>query len=121
MTLQVLTVDDSPTVREMIGDTLSAAGYNVLKAEDGEQGLRVLGSNPVDLIITDINMMVMGGFDFIREVRSDDSYDGTPILVMTTEISEDFKQLGRELGATGWIAKPFDPDKLIKVIQQVTH
>ena len=110
--MRILHVDDSATMREMIETTLSSAGFNVAQAENGEQGLRYLRSNQVDLIITDLNMPVMGGFAFIEKLREDAANLATPILVMTTEISKEVKQLGRSVGATGWITKPFDPDRV---------
>ena len=121
MTMRILHVDDSLTMREMIEATLSSAGYDVVQAENGEQGLRYLKSNDVDLIITDLNMPVMGGFVFIEKLREDVSNLATPILIMTTEISKEIKQLGRSVGATGWITKPFNPDKLLSAIHRVVQ
>ncbi len=120
MTLKLLAVDDSPTIRRMLSDTMREAGFEVIEAENGREGLDKLTDHSVDLIITDINMMVMGGLDFIENVRKDMSNVGTPILVMTTEDTEEMREVGREVGATGWIAKPFDPDELVKVARRLT-
>lgn len=116
----VLTVDDSRTIRNMLLMTLSGAGYDTLQAEDGVHGLEVLGGSEPDVIITDINMPRMDGFGFIENVRSSEQHRGIPILVLTTESDAEKKDRARQAGATGWIVKPFDPDKLLNAIQRVT-
>lgn len=116
----VLTVDDSRTIRNMLLMTLSGAGYDTLQAEDGVHGLEVLGGSEPDVIITDINMPRMDGFGFIENVRSSAQHRGIPILVLTTESDAEKKDRARQVGATGWIVKPFDPDKLLNAIQRVT-
>jgi two-component system, chemotaxis family, chemotaxis protein CheY len=121
MPKNILTVDDSKTIRDMLKFTLAGAGLDVVQAEDGVDGLRVLGEvSGVDVIITDINMPNMDGFEFIENVRRDPSYKATPILVLTTESSTDKKTRARAAGATGWIVKPFDPQKLLDVIRKVS-
>ncbi len=119
--MRVLTVDDSRTILAMLHHTLSNAGYEVLQAEDGQQGLEVLDRERVDVVITDINMPVMDGIEFIKQVRRSGRYNSLPILILTTETSQDKREQGRAAGGTGWIVKPFDPDKLISVIQRVVH
>jgi two-component system, chemotaxis family, chemotaxis protein CheY len=117
----VLTVDDSKTIRDMLKFTLAGAGFQVQQAEDGVDGLRTLkAAGAVDVIITDINMPNMDGFEFIENVRRDAAYKSTPILVLTTESGADKKTRAREAGATGWIVKPFDPQKLLDVIRKVS-
>ena len=119
MSMTVLTVDDSRTMRDMLKLALSEAGYNVIQAEDGIHGLEVLlGSSP-DVIITDINMPRMDGFGFIEGVRRDDTYRAVPILVLTTESDAETKSRARAAGATGWIVKPFDRAKLVDAIRRV--
>lgn len=121
MSKRVLTVDDSKTMLDMLAFTLKGAGYEVLQAENGQEGLDVLArEGHVDVIISDINMPVMGGITFIKNVRQNASYNATPILILTTESSAAKKQEGREAGATGWIVKPFDPQKLLAVVQKVS-
>lgn len=115
----VLTVDDSRTMREMVAFTLKGAGYNVVEAGDGQQGLTAAGANKVDLVIADLNMPVMDGLTLIRKLRALPQYRTTPILMLTTESDDKKKQEGRSAGATGWIVKPFDPAKLISVVQKV--
>lgn len=121
MPKKILTVDDSKTIRDMLKFALAGAGLQVMQAEDGADGLRVLkGATGIDVIITDINMPNMDGFEFIENVRRDPTHKATPILVLTTESSSDKKTRAREAGATGWIVKPFDPQKLLDVIRKVS-
>jgi len=120
MTKTVLTVDDSRTMRDMLLLALEGAGYRVIQAEDGVQGLEVLAaSGGADVVITDINMPRLDGFGFIKGVRSNPAYDATPVLVLTTESDADKKARAREAGATGWIVKPFDPAKLVDAVRRV--
>lgn len=120
MSIQVLAVDDSRTMRDMVRLALIGAGIDTEVAEDGVHGLEVLEDmTPPDAIITDINMPRMDGFQFIDAVRSRDDFRGIPILVLTTESATEMKLRAREAGATGWIVKPFDPDKLVKAVRMV--
>ncbi|GHA25680.1 response regulator [Devosia pacifica] len=119
--LRVLTVDDSRTILAMLNHTLSSAGFEVLQASDGREGLDVLTREAVDVVITDINMPVMDGIEFIRQVRGTGSFNSLPILILTTETSQDKREQGKAAGGTGWIVKPFDPQKLISVINRVVH
>ena len=105
----------------MLHHTLTNAGFEVLQAENGQAGLDVLLSEDVDVVITDINMPVMDGIEFIRNVRSTGKHQSLPILILTTETSQDKRDQGRAAGGTGWIVKPFDPEKLISVINKVVH
>jgi two-component system chemotaxis response regulator CheY len=117
----ILTVDDSRTMRDMLAMALADAGFNVVQAVDGEDGLAVLDANSadVDVIITDINMPKLDGFGFIEGVRKDQRHRATPILVLTTESDSSKKDRARQAGATGWIVKPFNPVKLIDAIRRV--
>ena len=117
--MKILTVDDSRTMRDMLRMALVKAGFNVVEAVDGEHGLEVLNANGADVIITDINMPKMDGFGFIEAVREDAAYRATPILVLTTESDPAKKDRARRAGATGWIVKPFHPDKLVEAIRRV--
>jgi two-component system chemotaxis response regulator CheY len=116
----ILTVDDSATIRELLLSELSGLGYRVTQAEDGINGLEMLALEPPDLIITDITMPRMDGIRFIQNVRGDERYKATPILVLTTESDPDIKDRAKRAGATGWIVKPFDPRKLAEAIRKVT-
>ena len=119
MTRTILTVDDSRTMRDMLRMALVGAGFNVVEAVDGEHGLEVLSAHRPDVIITDINMPNLDGFGFIEGVRRDARHGATPILVLTTESDPDKKQRARQAGATGWIVKPFDPEKLVEAVRRV--
>nr|WP_196242296.1 response regulator [Azospirillum oleiclasticum] len=116
---KVLTVDDSRTMREMVAFTLKSAGYDVLEASDGQQALGLIGTNQVDLVIADLNMPVMDGLTLIRRLRAMPAHRSLPILMLTTEADDRKKQEGRTAGATGWIVKPFNPEKLVSVVQKV--
>jgi two-component system chemotaxis response regulator CheY len=119
MSKTILTVDDSRTMRDMLRLALVDAGFNVVQAEDGVHGLEVLAGETPDVIVTDINMPRMDGYGFIEGVRSDARCRTIPILVLTTESSPEKKMRARDAGATGWIVKPFNPEKLVEAIRRV--
>jgi two-component system chemotaxis response regulator CheY len=124
MGLYVLAVDDSRTIREMLRLTLDGAGHTTLVAEDGEDGLAVLCEHisthgAPDAVITDINMPRLNGIEFIKGVRARAETRLTPILVLSTESEDHLKTQARDAGATGWIVKPFDPDKLLRAVDMV--
>jgi two-component system, chemotaxis family, chemotaxis protein CheY len=119
MSLTILAVDDSKTMRDLLRAALAPQGFEVCLAGDGEEGLEMLGSVRPHVIITDINMPKLDGFGFIEGVRDRDDLRGTPILVLTTESAPELKQRARDAGATGWIVKPFDRDKLIAAVRRV--
>jgi two-component system chemotaxis response regulator CheY len=119
MTKRILTIDDSKTIRDMLMFTLSDAGFDVLQAVDGQHGLDVLGDKRVDVVITDINMPKMDGYEVIRNLRRNPVHKTTPILVLTTESDSEKKGMARDAGATGWMVKPFDPERLIATIRKV--
>ncbi|QQR69555.1 MAG: response regulator [Alphaproteobacteria bacterium] len=120
MSKKVLAVDDSQTMREMVAFALRQAGYDVLLAEDGQKALGVLGSSPVDCVITDLNMPQMDGIGLIQALRAHPTHRGTPILMLTTESDDQKKQAGKAAGATGWLVKPFNPEKLLDVVRRVS-
>ncbi|TGK02601.1 response regulator [Leptospira langatensis] len=115
--LRILAVDDSATMRSLVQQTLGMGGYDVVLASDGQEGIEKFGLAPFDLVITDINMPVMDGIAFIREVRKKNS--DIPILTLTTESEDNMKQKGAEAGANGWIVKPFRPAQFLDIIKQV--
>ena len=119
MTKTVLTVDDSRTMRDMLLMALEDAGYTVIQAVDGVDGLETLAAKGADVVITDINMPRMDGFGFIEGMRADPAFSAVPVLVLTTESDAAKKQRAREAGATGWIVKPFDPVKLVDAVRRV--
>ena len=119
MSISVLAVDDSRTMRDMINLALTSEGFEVHLADDGEHGLEVLDDLDPDVIITDINMPRLDGFGFINAIRLRDDARTIPILVLTTESSADLKANARDAGATGWIVKPFAQDKLVRALRMV--
>lgn len=116
---QVLIVDDSRSIRELLTSVLAGAGYTVTSANDGQEGLDTAQNADFDLVITDINMPQMNGFELLKSLRQLPEYAFKPILILTTEFSQEMKMRGKEAGATGWMVKPFDPDKLIDIIKRI--
>jgi two-component system chemotaxis response regulator CheY len=119
MAKTVLTVDDSASIRQMVAFTLKGAGYTVIEAADGEQGLDKAKGTPVNLVLTDQNMPKMDGITLIKTLRGLPQYKSVPILMLTTESSDAMKSQGKAAGATGWLVKPFDPQKLLDVVKKV--
>lgn len=120
MAKRILTVDDSRTIREMVAFTLRKAGYEVSEAEDGLKAIMALKAAPVDVIITDLNMPIMDGVKLIQTLRADPKFRSVPILMLTTESDSSKKAEGKAAGATGWLVKPFDPEKLIDTVKRVS-
>ncbi len=119
MTKTIMTVDDSASVRQMVCFTLKRAGYDVVEAADGRDALAKSNLNPVNMVITDLNMPNVGGIELIRELRKMPSYRFVPIVMLTTESQDSKKREGKEAGATGWIVKPFNPEQLLAVVKKV--
>lgn len=119
MAKRILAVDDSRTMRDMVSFTLKGAGYEVIEAEDGQAAIASLNGVKIDAVITDLNMPNMNGFELIRALRQNPEYKFVPILMLTTEGDDSKKMEGKQAGATGWIVKPFNPQKLIDVMQRV--
>ncbi|MCX7274416.1 MAG: response regulator [Burkholderiales bacterium] len=115
----ILAVDDSSSLRQMVAFTLKSSGFDVIEAVDGQDALDKLKGRAVDLVLTDQNMPRMDGLTLVRHLRTLPHFKSTPILILTTESSDEMKQAGRAAGATGWMVKPFDPRKLIEVIRKV--
>ncbi len=115
----ILSVDDSASIRQMVSFTLKGAGYDITETADGKEGLAKAQAGNYDLILTDQNMPHMDGLTLIKNLRSMPNYKSTPILMLTTEASDDMKAQGRAAGATGWLVKPFDPQKLLDVVKKV--
>ncbi len=115
----VLVVDDSKSMRQMVTFALSSAGHDITQAENGQEALDIAKDNQFKLVITDVNMPVMDGITLIRKLRELSSYKFTPLLTLTTESSDEKKAEGKAAGATGWIVKPFNPDKLLNIVARV--
>jgi two-component system chemotaxis response regulator CheY len=119
MAKKIMTVDDSPTIRQMLSVALKGAGYDVVEAENGKDALQKLETEPVNMLITDLNMPQMNGIDLVRSVRQSLGLRFLPIIMLTTESQESKRQEGKAAGASGWIVKPFKPEQLLKVVQMV--
>lgn len=115
----ILTVDDSPSMRQMVALTLAPRGHQIIEACDGRDALTKIAAQPVHLIITDLNMPNMNGIEFIQQARTLPQTKFVPILMLTTESQPEKKQEGRAAGATGWIVKPFTRDQLNAVVDKV--
>lgn len=115
----ILTVDDSASLRQMLGVVLRGGGYDVVEAVDGMDALSKLTGQDLNLVLTDINMPKMDGLEFTRQLRAMPQYKFIPIVLLTTESQADKKLQGKAAGATAWIIKPFDPDQLLAVVKKV--
>jgi two-component system chemotaxis response regulator CheY len=119
MAKKILAVDDSKSMRQMVAMTLKSAGFDVTEGEDGVDGLNKAKAGHFDLVLTDINMPNMNGIELTRSLRALPAYKGTPIICLTTESSDEMKAKGKQAGATGWIVKPFSPEKLLATLERV--
>jgi len=116
----ILIADDSKSIRMMVSFTLKAAGYDVTECEDGLEALKQAQSSSFELVISDVNMPNMGGFELTSELRALTNFKATPIILLTTESSRDKKKEGVLAGASGWIVKPFNPETLLKTVKKFT-
>jgi len=119
MAKTILSVDDSASIRQMVKLTLTGAGYDVVQANDGAEGLAKAKGAKFDMVMTDLNMPVMNGLALIKELRKLATYQGVPILFLTTESDPKLKGEAKAAGATGWITKPFQQDQLIAAVKRV--
>ena len=119
MSKTILAVDDSNSIRVLIDITLSNAGYKVIIAADGDKAIEHLNGQHIDLIITDLNMPNLDGISLIKQVRTHENYSKVPILLLSTESQAVKKEEAKAAGATGWLVKPFEHDKLLAVVKKV--
>jgi len=117
--ITILTVDDSRSLRQILGHILKSAGYAVVEAEDGVAGLELAQQQVFDVVLTDQNMPGMDGLMLIENLRTLPEYQSTPILMLTSVTDTDMKQRGRAAGATGWMIKPINPERLLLVLDGV--
>jgi two-component system chemotaxis response regulator CheY len=118
MAKKVLIVDDSASMRQLVSFTLKDAGFDVIAAVDGKDAMAKVNGSHIDMVVTDLNMPNMDGIALIRELRGNPSFKFTPIVMLTTESQDAKKQEGKAAGATGWIVKPFQPEKLLEVVKK---
>jgi len=119
MSKTIAIIDDSESIRELVGLTLENAGYKVEMGLDGRDALRLFDNREVHLVITDLNMPHLDGIALIKEIRKMEAYSSVPILILTTESQAAKKEEAKAAGATGWIVKPFVAEKLLAVVQKV--
>jgi two-component system, chemotaxis family, chemotaxis protein CheY len=117
----ILAVDDSASMRKIVSFTLKCAGYEVVEAVDGEDAFDKANARPFDLVLTDQNMPKLDGIGLTRRLREHPEFMAIPILILTTESSDQMKQAGRAAGANGWLVKPFDPNRLVEVVRKVLN
>ena len=119
MAKTILIVDDSISLRQVVSMTLKGAGYDVIEACDGKDALNKLTGQKVHLIISDVNMPVMDGITFVREVKKHANYKFTPVIMLTTEATEEKKRMGQEAGAKAWVVKPFQPQQMLSAVSKL--
>jgi two-component system chemotaxis response regulator CheY len=119
MAKTILIVDDSASLRQVVGIALRGAGYVVIEAVDGKDGLNKLQGQKIHLIISDVNMPVMDGICFLKEVKKNPAYRFTPVIMLTTESSQDMKSRGQEAGAKAWMVKPFKPEQMLNAVSKL--
>ncbi|MFQ2822680.1 MULTISPECIES: response regulator [Aeromonas] len=115
----ILIVDDSATIRQVVGMTLKGAGYEVMEASDGKDALKKLDGKKINLIISDVNMPNMDGITFVKEAKKLASYKFTPIIMLTTESQDSKKQEGQAAGAKAWVVKPFQPEQMLAAVAKL--
>jgi two-component system chemotaxis response regulator CheY len=115
----IMVVDDSASLRQVVGIALKGAGYEVLEGRDGADALSKLTGQKVHLVVCDVNMPNMDGFTFLRELKKLPAYRFTPVIMLTTETHDDKKQEGRDAGAKAWVTKPFKPEVLLNAVQKL--
>jgi len=119
MAKTIMIVDDSASMRRVVGIALKGAGYDVLEGVDGKDALGKLKGQKVHLIISDVNMPVMDGITFLKNVKQMPAYKFTPVIMLTTESEESKKREGQAAGARAWVVKPFQPEQLIGAVQRL--
>lgn len=120
MSKSILVVDDSASVRQVVGMALRGVGHEVVEAVDGKDALSKLNGRKFHLIVCDVNMPNMDGISFLKEVKQLPAYKFTPILMLTTESGADKKQEGKAAGAKAWLVKPFKPEVLLNAVTKLT-
>lgn len=115
----ILIVDDSASIRHTVKIALSRHGYTIHEAANGVEGLKCAEASRFDLFLVDLNMPQMDGLTMIRHLRENPLQSGVPILFLTTESDTEIKIQAKEAGATGWLTKPFDADKLLQVVNRI--
>lgn len=122
MSKKILIVDDAKSIRQTLGFVLKNEGYEIAEAENGQDALEKLDGSKINLIISDVNMPVMDGITFVKTIKEDETYSNykfVPVIMLTTESSDDMKAKGKEIGVKAWVTKPFPPESLVDAIQKI--
>jgi two-component system chemotaxis response regulator CheY len=119
MAKTILIIDDSASIRQVVKMALSDAGYDVIEAGNGQEGLKLLDGRKIHLIVSDVNMPVMDGISFLKEAKQRADYKFTPIIMLTTEAGDDMKKQGQAAGAKAWVVKPFQPPTLLNAVAKL--
>lgn len=119
MAKKILVVDDSASLRQVVGIALKGAGYDVVEAVDGKDGLAKLAANKVNLIISDVNMPVMNGIEMVKALKAMPEHRFMPIIMLTTESQEQIKLQGQAAGAKAWVVKPFKPEQMLDAVSKL--
>ena len=119
MAKTIMIVDDSASIRTVVGIALRGEGYLVIEAKDGQDAISKLTGQKVNLIISDVNMPIMDGITFVKNVKQMPAYRFTPILMLTTESDESKKREGQQAGAKAWVVKPFKPEQMLSAVQRL--
>ncbi len=119
MAKTIMIVDDSASMRQVVGIALKDAGYEMIEASDGKDALKKLDGTKIHLIVSDINMPNMDGITFVKEVKQHPKYKFTPIIMLTTEVNQAKKEAAKEAGAKAWVTKPFQPKNLLEAISKL--
>lgn len=119
MAKTIMIVDDSATLRQVVGIALKGAGYDVLEACDGKDALARLDGRKIHLIICDVNMPNMDGLTFVKQTKTLAAYQFTPVIMLTTEADEANKREGQLSGARAWVVKPFQPVQMLDAVSKL--
>lgn len=119
MAKTIMVVDDSASLRQVVGIALKGAGYEVIEARDGADALARLNGQKINLVVSDVNMPNMDGISFVKQFKSMPNYRFTPVIMLTTESQEEKKREGQAAGAKAWVVKPFKPEVLLNAVQKL--
>lgn len=121
MSKTILVVDDSASIRQVVGIALKSAGYGIIEAVDGRDALTKLNGQKINLVISDVNMPHMDGITFVTEMKKQTNYKFTPVIMLTTEGSDEKKKAGQAAGAKAWVVKPFKPEQMLQAVAMLIN
>jgi two-component system chemotaxis response regulator CheY len=120
MSKKIVVVDDSRTARQQVCVTLTSAGYEVIEAVDGNDGLlKIMSNGDASLVVCDVNMPNLNGLEMLRTLKSEQPGAQMPIIMLTTEAQPTLLQQAKQAGAKGWIVKPFKPEMLVAAVRKL--